>query len=221
MLPLFLLMQAAAQDPQKWGPLLDALGPQFGPGNVVPGITSITSGPQGIFSPLATPPPPTIGAGAGDMPLTYQPTVPPAPTTPPTVPPITPPPDSGVGIGSPLPVGSMGPAPGTDPMSALMSILGIGSTTTPAPTVTPPPSTPPPSGRGPPVAGPQAIRPTSPVPAFGGGIAGAQKAPDVGASITTGGTPAQLMMQALLNAGRGQTNPLRVPSLGELLRGAA
>lgn len=217
MLPLFMLMQAAGQDPQTWGPILDSLGFQFRPDNVVPGLTRMANGPQDIFSsstPLASP---TIGAGAGDMPLTYQPTVPPAPTTPPTVPPITPPPNSGVGIGSPVP---MGPAPGTDPMSALMSILGMGSTTTPAPTVTPPPVTPPPSsGRGPPVVGPQAIRPTSPTPVFGGGITGAQKAPDIGAAMTTGGTPAQLLMQALLNAGRGQTNPLRVPSLGELLKG--
>jgi hypothetical protein len=52
-----------------------------------------------------------------------------------------------------------------------------------------------------------------------GGVPGAQKAPEIGVQGSTGGTPAQMLLAALLNT-RGQAqNPLRVPTLGSMLGG--
>lgn len=189
---LFMLMQMAGQRPETMGPLLDALGPQFSPDTVVPGLQSLAPGAQ------------------------TNPFAPPAPTS---VPPVTPPPGAGVGVGG-LPQGGMAPPAPQDPLAMIMSML---APTTGAPQAPPgapqaPPGAPAPTGR--PQAPPSITKPTAATPVFSGGVSGSQKAPELGAQMTTGGTPAQLLLQALLGGGRGGTpNPLRVPTLGALLAG--
>lgn len=64
---------------------------------------------------------------------------------------------------------------------------------------------------------PQVRAPEAPRPIMSGGVAGAQKANDLGGQQVAG-SPAQLLMMALLGgrAGAQGQNPLRVPTLGSL-----
>lgn len=64
---------------------------------------------------------------------------------------------------------------------------------------------------------PQVRAPTPTAPIMSGGVAGAQKAPDMKLQ-NAGPSPAQSLMAAMLGGGQNQ-NPLRVPQLGALLRG--
>lgn len=204
---LFMLMQLAGQNPQAMAPILDALGPQFAPERVIPGLNMLPGSGTNVFAP-------PLPAG----PDAY---APPSAST--TAPPITPPPESGVGIGMSPVGGPPAPAP-TDAMAMIMSMLapgagqGMAPPSAPAPGA-PPPGAPAPTGR--PQAPPSTVRPTAAQPVWSGGVTGSQKAPELGIQQTTGGTPAQLLLQAILGGGRaGGLDPLRVPTLGALLGGA-
>lgn len=207
--PLLMAMMAAGQNPETWGPLLDALGPQFGPQQMIPGLTQAVNAPQ---SPFATP---TQAPGA-------PPTPPPAPEP---VPPPSVPGTPGVGMAPPgmeAPPSFTGALGAGDPLSGLLSMLSPNSPTQLAGggnplTTAPPPSAPPPRAPIP----PQVVRPTAPQPLVHGGVTAAQKAPDMNVAMSAGGSPAQLLLQALMGGGaRGGLNPLRVPTLGSLLGGA-
>lgn len=200
---LFMLMQAAGQNPETMGPILDALGPGFAPERVIPGLNMLPGSGANAFAPPLP---------AGPDPFT-------APSASTTAPPITPTPGSGVGVGG-MPMNPTSPAP-TDAMAMIMSMLAPGAGQgTPTPGAgAPPPGAPAPAGR--PQAPPSVVRPTAAQPVWSGGVTGSQKAPEIGAQMTTGGTPAQLLLQAILGGGRaGGLDPLRVPTLGALLGGA-
>lgn len=185
---LFMLMQMAGQNPETMGPLLDALGPQFAPERVVPGLNMLPGSGANPFAP----PPASAMTGA---------------------PPLTPGPESGVSLGG-VPMGPAAPQQ-IDPMTAIMSMMTPQTGGPPAPGA---PGAPAPTGR--PQAPPNVVRPQAAQPQFSAGVTGSQKAPEMGVQMTTGGTPAQMLLQAILGGGRGAADPLRVPTLGALLGGA-
>lgn len=234
--PVMMALFSAANNPTMWGPLLDALGPSFGPDMLIPklqqaGMLDGAGGTGGMFGPIAGP---TAGTGAPSTGTPMTPETLPSPfsMTPsaPTVQPGADPFAQSPFIVGGAPTGVPGLTTGTlPPEMTAPDPLTVSSITPQAPTVTAPPapgSTYPgamsmlqrsgPLGTRP--TGPQVQQPQAPTPVFSGGVAGAQKAPELGVQASTGGTPAQLLMQALL--ARGQTpNPLRVPTLAHLLGG--
>lgn len=215
MTPLLLAMMAAGQNPQTWGPLLDALGPQFGPQTMIPGLQQAVFQPQD--NPFATP---TQAPGA--------PSAPPVPSEPMPAPSV--PGAPGVGVAPPgmqAPPGFTGgnPLGEGDPLAGLISAMTL-SPNGPPGTLGggPPPSGPPPGAPRQPQAPipPQVVRPTTSAPLIHGGVTAAQKAPEMNVAMSAGGSPAQLLLQALMGGGaRGGLNPLRVPTLGALLGGGA
>ncbi len=293
MLPLLMMIQAAAQNPEQWGPLLDSLGPAFSPSTMVPRLAQIAGGGGGLFGESTVPPtqvgappsttvkPPQAAPVPAPMPAPApaSPPVPaPAPTpgvSPPTnattgydslarqalgiaadgrvAPGLSPPTYDGF-LNSPLgmlseldiahaPVpGNLTPSPLAmgAPTAGLAAALSAGrpDMPTPAPDPSalaaallmppqagaPPVGGPPPAPAPMPVGGPpptpspqvapQVRMPTAPAPVFSGGVTGSQKAPELGVQVSTGGTPAQLLLQALL--ARSQQDPLRVPLLNNL-----
>jgi hypothetical protein len=208
--PMMLLMLTAANDPARMGPILDALGPQFGPQNMLPQINNLLGGINPPPSaPLTPGPAPNLDLSGGAQANT-QTNVP------------------GLDLATPPP-GTPDLMTGVPPPNSIDNILRLFSQTgsmQPPAGVTPP--TPPPSGIVPPPVPltrtppsniqPQIRPPTAPPPITSGGVANAQKAPEIGVQNTTGGTPAQMLLAAILG-GRNMPNPLRVPPLGALLGG--
>lgn len=118
------------------------------------------------------------------------------------------------------PSGIVGPAfdPNAVPPPA-EPVVPPAAAAVPPPAAAPPPAAVTPPGARPPVL-PQVKMPEQPKPIMSGGVANAQKAPDMKMAASTGGTPAQMLMAALLGGGPGGgLDPLRVPALGQLLRG--
>lgn len=213
--PFVMAIIAAAKDPAGMGPMLDALGPNFSPERMVPLLHMAAAGggaggppPAGTLGPgeLAAANPP--GAGGVDW---------------------TSPGMAGLFSGqggtiAPTTVDTTNMAGAADIFRLLFPALagapppGPGAPP-PGPGTVPPTLTPPPRG----ITTPNVVRPPAVTPIMSGGVPGAQKAPELGIQASTGGTPAQLLLQMLLGpkGGAGAANPLRVPTLAALMGGAS